>query len=133
MLQVDIKAPLKSAQDLRGRVEARVGPQLSRANTELQRMLKQLGADTRKAHTLAEIVNQIRVHNRSWKSLKLNLDAATYDTRKQISWNAHMMSAYAYLKAEQAFARDLKPKLDSYRASAEARLLSLLGRKDASN
>ena len=124
----ELKTQLKQVQAIREKVESRLQPQLSRASGELKKMLKQLGADVDQTHSLAEIVAQVRERNPSISKLMLNLDAATYDTRKQLSWNAHMLSAFAYNKAEQAYMQDLKPRLDNYRSRAESRIKNLVQR-----
>lgn len=127
MLQ-ELRTQFKQVQVLREKVESRLQPQLNRASGELKKMLKQLGADVDQTHSLAEIVAQVRERNPSISKLMLNLDAATYDTRKQLSWNAHMLSAFAYNKAEQAYTQDLKPRLDNYRSRAESRIRNLVQR-----
>ncbi len=129
----ELKSQLRQVSGLGEKFSARLQPQLNTASTELRKMLRQLGADLDKSHSLTEIVSQVREKNPSLSRLLLNLDAATYDTRKQLSWNAHMFSAFAYNKAEEAFARDLKPLLRSYRDTAQSRLRWLVGKAGASD
>lgn len=121
----ELKSQLKQVNALRERVETRLKPRLDRAGDELRKMLKQMGADVEQSHSLAEIVAQVRAKNPSFRQLMINLDAATYDTRMQVSWNAHMLSAFAFNKAEQTYAEDLKPLLNSYWSAAESRWTAL--------
>ena len=124
----ELKSQLKQVSAMRERVETRLKPRISRASDELKKMLKQMGADVEQSHSLADVVAQVRAKNPSFRQLMINLDAATYDTRKQVSWNAHMLSAFAFNKAEQAYAEDLKPLLNSYWSAAESRWKALAGK-----
>jgi len=124
----ELKSQLKQVSGFPGKVGARLQPQRDSISVELRKMLRQLGADLDKSQSLPEIVAQVREKNPSLSRLLLNLDAATYDTRKQLSWNAHMLSAFAYMKAEQAYVRDLRPLFQSYRDTAQWRLRWLAGK-----
>ncbi|WP_097461028.1 hypothetical protein [Mangrovitalea sediminis] len=125
MLQLKSQPSLRQVTDLRDKLETQFRPQIDRASKELRRMLKQLGADTEQTHSLSELVSQLRERNPSLKALLLNLDAATYDARKQLSWNAHMLSAYALTKVEETYEQNLKPRLVDYRRQAEDRVKAL--------
>lgn len=125
MLQLKSQPSLRQVTDLRDKLETQFRPQIDRASKELRRMLKQLGADTEQTHSLSELVSQLRERNPSLKALLLNLDAATYDARKQLSWNAHMLSAFALTKAEETYEQNLKPRLVDYRRQAEDRVKAL--------
>lgn len=125
MLQLKTQTPLRQVADLREKLGTQFKPQIDRASHELKRMLKQLGAETEQVHSLADLVTQLRQRNPSLKALLINIDAATYDARKQLSWNAHMFSAFALNKAEEAYQRELKPLLADYRKQAETRVKAI--------
>lgn len=122
MAQLKTQPPLRQVADLRDKLETQFRPQIDRASQELKRMLKQLGAETDQVHSLSDLVTQLRKRNPTLKALLINIDTATYDARKQLSWNVHMLSAFALNKAEEAYLRDLKPLLADYRKQAEARV-----------
>ncbi|MDX5299863.1 MAG: hypothetical protein LPK85_13055 [Gammaproteobacteria bacterium] len=126
MLQEQIKARLEAVNGLKNKVQARLNGPVSRVNEEVSRVLEQLGAKPEPQQSLADVVARIREKNPTLKQLMFNLDAATYDARKQLSWNAHMLSAFALNKAETAFRQDVKPRVDAYLDSAEDHLKALL-------
>jgi len=97
--------------------------QWQKANEELQRILKELGADNTEEQSLS---GMIREKNPSFRDLMLSVDAATYDARKKFSWNAHMTSAYVLNKVEASYTNDLKPMIENYRQQAYDRLQALI-------
>jgi len=56
--------------------------QWQKANEELQRILKELGADNTEEQSLSGMIRDIREKNPSFRDLMLSVDAATYDARK---------------------------------------------------
>ena len=100
--------------------------QWQKANEELQRILKELGADNTEEQSLSGMIRDIREKNPSFRDLMLSLDAATYDARKKFSWNAHMTSAYVLNKVEASYTNDLKPMIENYRQQAFDRLQALI-------
>ncbi|WP_369601837.1 hypothetical protein AAIA72_02275 [Hahella sp. SMD15-11] len=114
MLQDKLKAPVAQLNKVRDLVE-----------TEGKRVLKQLGADLDNAPTLADVVAQLREKNPDLKTLSYNLDAATYDLRERLKWNARMMAAYSQLQAEKAFEEKVKPQLQAYTEQLENQLRAL--------
>lgn len=125
MIQETIKTQMKQVQAFADKLQEQVRPQLEKANQEGKRVLKQLGAEVGESDSLSQIFAQIREHNPTLKQLIFNIDAATYDARKQLSWNANMMSAYAVMEAEKAYAKQVKPTLTRYAESVEAQIKQL--------
>lgn len=100
--------------------------QWQKANEELQRILKELGADNSQEQSITGMIRDIREKNPSFRDLMLSVDAATYDARKRFSWNAHMTSAYVLNKVEASYTNDLKPMIENYRQQAYERLQALI-------
>lgn len=96
-------------------LQSSLNSQWKKAAAEGKKILAELGAETTEEATLSDIVAQIRENNPSLRQLAINLDRATYDSRKKLEWNARMMSAYAKFRAEVEYQKNLKPRLDSYR------------------
>ena len=107
-----IKTQIKQLQD-------KFQPQIDKVSTESRTFLKNMGATVVEGKSLSEVVAQLREKNPSIKSFLYNLDAATYDLRKKIEWNANMIPAFAKFEAEKKFERKVKPVLDSYVEKAE--------------
>jgi len=126
MPQEQLKKSLQQVNEVKQKLQEQLNTQWSKASDELQRVLTELGAEPSDEKTLGEIVAEIRGKNPSFRQLMLSLDAATYDTRKKVSWDAHMISAYLWQKAETSYQRDLRPLVSNYRENAEARLQSLV-------
>lgn len=126
MVQEQLKKPLQQVNDIREKLQAQVNTRWGRANEELRRVLTELGAEPAEDQKLGDIIQQIREKNPSFRELMLSLDAATYDTRKKASWDAHMISAYLWQKAGDAYQNDLRPLVDNYREQAEGRLQDLI-------
>ncbi len=126
MIQEAFRTQIKQVQSVGEKIHSKLKPQLDKATKEGKKVLSQLGSDTTEEKTVAGVIAEIREHNPTLKRLILNLDSATYDTRKQLSWNAAMMSAYAKLQAEIKFNKDLKPAIDGYLSTVDEKLKSLL-------
>ncbi|UZE94763.1 hypothetical protein [Alkalimarinus alittae] len=126
MIQETFKTQLKQIQTVSEKVQSQLKPQLDKATKEGKKVLSQLGSNAIEEKTVAEVIAEIREHNPTLKRLILNLDSATYDTRKQLSWNATMMSAYAKLQAESKFNNDVKPVISDYLTSVDGKIKSLL-------
>lgn len=126
MVQEQLNRSLQQVNELKQKLQTQVNNQWSKANSEIRRVLKELGADVSEESNLGDIVSQIREQNPSFRELKLKLDAATYDVRQKARWDAHMISAYVWQKAETSYQRDLKPLVSNYREIAESRLQSLV-------
>jgi hypothetical protein len=112
MTTSSLKTQIKQLQD-------KFQPQIDKVNVEGRNFLKNMGATTIEGKSLSEIFAEIREKNPSVKSFLYNLDAATYDLRKKIEWNANMIPAFAKFEAEKKFERKVKPFLDSYLEKAE--------------
>ncbi len=126
MIQETFKSQLKQVQAISDKVQSTLKPQLDKATQEGKKVLSQLGATATEDKSISEVIAEIREHNPTLKSLILNLDTATYDARKQLSWNANMMSAYALFQAETKFEKEVKPAVEGYLSNAESKLKSLL-------
>lgn len=126
MIQETFKTQLKQIQSVSEKVQSQLKPQLDKATAEGKKVLSQLGSTETEEKSVAEIIAEIREHNPTLKRLILNLDSATYDARKQLSWNASMMSAYAKLQAEIKFNKDVKPAIEEYVATVDGKFKSLL-------
>lgn len=122
MIQETIKSQIKHVQELADKLQEQIKPQLEKANQEGKRVLQQLGAEVEENSSVSTVFSQIREHNPTLKQLFLNLDTATYDARKQLSWNANMMSAYALMEAEKAYDKQVKPVVNRYVENVEAQL-----------
>lgn len=112
--------------DLTRKLQEQTSQQWQKANAELQRVLRELGAQDAENESFPEMIRDIREKNSSFRELMLSLDAATYDTRKRLSWNAHMTSAYLMNQVEASYTNDLKPMVANYRQQASERLNALL-------
>lgn len=126
MIQDNIKTQLENLQNASKKVQSELTVQVKKAEEGGLRVLGEIaGGEINKGTPLSEVVAKIRANNPSLKKFLLNLDAATYDTRKQLAWNTNMMAAYAKFQAEQSIERDIKPTLDTYLAEAENKLKSV--------
>lgn len=115
----------KTMSDLTRRIQEQASQQWQKANEELQRVLRDLGARDAENESFQEMVRDIREKNPSFREFMFSLDAATYDTRKRLSWNAHMTSAYLMNRVEASYTNDLKPLVANYRQQANERLTAL--------
>ena len=112
--------------DLTRRIQKRTGQQWQKAAQEFQHVLRELGARDAENESFQDMIRDIREKNPSFRELMFSLDAATYDTRKRLSWNAHMTSAYIMNQVEASYTNDLKPMVADYRQQAAERLEALL-------
>lgn len=112
--------------DLTRRIQEQTGQQWQKATQEFQHVLRELGARDAENESFQEMIRDIREKNPSFRELMFSLDAATYDTRKRLSWNAHMTSAYIMKRVEDSYTNDLKPMVANYRQQASERLDALL-------
>ncbi|WP_250657878.1 hypothetical protein [Alkalimarinus coralli] len=126
MIQETFKSQIKQIQSVSEKVQSQLKPQLDKATKEGKKVLSQLGSTDTDNKSAAEIIAEIREHNPTLKRLILNLDTATYDARKQLSWNAAMMGSYAKLQAENKFNTDVKPAIDSYLSTVDSKVKELL-------
>ena len=126
MIQEAFKSQFKQAQAISEKVQSQLKPQFDKAAKEGKKVLSQLGATKTEEKSISEIIAEIREQNPTLKRLILSLDSATYDARKQLSWNASMMSAYAKFQAEIKFDKNVKPAVESYIATAENQFKTLL-------
>ncbi|MAR93006.1 MAG: hypothetical protein CML06_19335 [Pseudomonadales bacterium] len=123
MIQDKVKVQLDQLKKTADRLQAELSKGLDVARTEGQRMLKDLGVDTRQEPVnLQELVVELRKANPTLREFLRNLSVATYDARFRLNWNATMMSAYARQQAEKAYNRDLKPRLHEVRETVESQL-----------
>lgn len=125
MVQEKVKTQVKQVNELKQKLQDQASQQWSKASDELQRVLNELGVENAGEQSLREIVSDIREKNPSFRQLMLKLDAATYDARKRLSWNANMTTAYIRNKAEESYTNELRPLVSNYRKQAEERLQSL--------
>ena len=126
MIQEAFKSQLKQVQAIREKVQSQLKPQFDKAAKEGKKVLSQLGATKTEEKSVSEIITEIKEHNPTLKRLILNLDLATYDTRKQFTWNANMMSAYAKFQAEIKFEKNIKPAVEGYLSTAESQFKAFL-------
>ncbi len=120
MNQQSLKQRLESVQAASKRLEEQLRPGFDRASAELKKVLQDLGADLSEPRSMAEVVSQIRSRNPSLRAFALHLDAATYDLRKKLWWDANMMTAYVTDKAGKTYQADVRPMLAQARSRAEA-------------
>jgi len=126
MIQEAFKSQFKQVQAISEKVQSQLKPQLDKATKEGKKVLSQLGATKTEEKSVSEIIAEIREQNPTLKRLILSLDSATYDARKQLTWNASMMSAYAKFQAEIKFEKDVKPAVEGYLSTAESQFKTLL-------
>ena len=131
-MQEKIKQQLDQLQQIKAKFQTQVTNQLDRASVEGKKILAQLGVDTNeKELSVIRALTQLRENNSSLREFLNKLDTATYDTRKKLSWDAHSMSAYARLKAEETYLLEVKPKLMEYRTTAESQIKALKAKAEA--
>ncbi len=126
MIQEAFKSQFKQVQAISEKVQSQLKPQLDKAAKEGKKVLSQLGATKTEEKSISEIISEIREQNPTLKRLILSLDSATYDARKQLTWNASMMSAYAKFQAEIKFDKNVKPAVENYLSTAESQFKTLL-------
>jgi len=129
MIQEAFKSQFKQVQEISEKVQSQLKPQLDKAAKEGKKVLSQLGATKTEEKSISEIIAEIREQNPTLKRLILSLDSATYDARKQLTWNASMMSAYAKFQAEIKFEKlekKVKPAVEEYLSTAESQFKTLL-------
>jgi hypothetical protein len=126
VMHFNLKDSTEQMNAMKDRVARRVRARLNRAETEGKKVLNQLGAELdSKDPALSAVVARIRARNPNLKTFAKNLDVATYDLRGRLTWDLAMMSAYAKMKAEQAYAKDIKPRLSQVIAQLEDKLKTL--------
>ncbi|AZZ91510.1 hypothetical protein EUZ85_12510 [Hahella sp. KA22] len=112
---------------LKDQLQRQLQSGLSTVEQEGKKVLNQLGADLdNEDKSLKAVVTRIRAKNNTLKDFARNIDAATYDVRGRIRWNATMMSAYAKMQAEKAMDKEVKPRLETYKHNLESRIKDLL-------
>lgn len=112
------------------KVRKQLAARLKKAEAEGRKVLNGLGADlSAEDHSLSAVVARIRANNPDLRRLAYNLDAATYDLRGRLNWDLTMMSAYARLKAEEAYQREVKPRVEQAVAEAETRIRALIEKR----
>lgn len=126
MMQESFKNSLEAVNSARAQLKQKLRPQLDRASAELKKVLKEMGADVSEPSSMATIVKDIRSRNPTFRSLVTRFDVATYDLRKQLWWNANMMTAYVTDKAEQTYTVEVKPKIEQARTRTEAQARRLM-------
>jgi hypothetical protein len=126
MIQENVKAQLENIQNAGKKIQAEVSGKVKQAETEGRKLLEKIaGSEIQPETKLSDVVTKIRENNPTFRQLLLNVDAATYDARESLKWNASMMTAYAKLQAEKSIDRDVKPAIESYVAAAEKKLQAL--------
>ncbi|MCG8614025.1 MAG: hypothetical protein MI864_26225 [Pseudomonadales bacterium] len=126
MIQETLKNQLNALQEMGGKLQSEVAKGTEIFTEEGYRILSELtGTKISASEDLQGLYDKIKGNNPSLKRLLLNLDVATYDTRKKLRWNATMMAAYGKNQAEKAYENDLKPKLNSYVDMAETQFKAL--------
>ena len=123
MVPEKIRSQLDQLSTIKDGLQSQLNKGLLSAELEGKKVLKQLGADLDTTDLkVAEVVAAIRENNPSLKDFALNVDAATYDFRYRLNWNARMMSAYAKMQAGKTIEKEIKPKLEGYYQQAESAL-----------
>ncbi|PID44733.1 MAG: hypothetical protein CSB48_01005 [Proteobacteria bacterium] len=115
MIQDTLKTQFSNLQKVSGQVQSTIEKQLDKASEEGYRVLSDVaGEKVDSGVRLADIFAKIKANNPSFRRLMLNVDSATYDTRKTMEWNVAMMAAYAKMQAEKAVEKEIAPKLKVY-------------------
>lgn len=121
MIQDTLKQRINKTRDAKTRLEKQFRPRVSDLSRALRKLVSELGADMSEPRPLSDIVADIRRSNPTLRDFNRRLDLATYDLRKKLWWDAHMMTAYATDRAERTYRVEIKPRLDQARSHADAR------------
>jgi gas vesicle protein len=119
-----LNSQLEQAKTAQTKIQSVLNEQFEKAGVEVRKILKDLGVSVEgdSPITLKEALAEIKQNNASIRELVTNIDIATYDVRNRFSWNAHMLSALAELKALQAVEQaveNAKPKLSACKEQVE--------------
>ncbi len=126
MMQESLKNSLDAVNSARQQLAQKLRPQLDKASAELKKVLKEMGADVSEPSSMTTILKDIRSRNPTFRALVTRFDVATYDLRKQLWWNANMMTAYITDKAEQTYTVDVKSKIEQARTYTETQARRLM-------
>ena len=114
-MQVNLKSSTEQLNTIKERVAKQFQVQWNKAEAQGRKVLNELGADLmQKTNPCHLSVCPHSCQNPTLKVLATNLDVATYDLRGRLTWDLNMMSAYAKMRAEQTFERDIKPRITEY-------------------
>ena len=119
-----VNSQLEQAKNTQVKIQSVVNEQFEKASGEVRKILKEMGATVVAGERLnvSNAFTEIKNNTDSVRQLVNNLDVATYDLRNRFAWNAHMLSAFAELKAVRAIEKaieDSKPKINAYRNQVE--------------
>ncbi|PIE42969.1 MAG: hypothetical protein CSA50_07555 [Gammaproteobacteria bacterium] len=115
MIQDTLKTQISNLKKVGEQIQSTIEEQLDKASEEGYKVLSGVaGEKVDSGVKLADIFAKIKANNPSFKRLLLNVDSATYDTRKSVEWNMAMMAAYAKVQAEKAVEKEIAPKLKVY-------------------
>jgi uncharacterized protein YyaL (SSP411 family) len=123
-IQKTLNNQLEQAKTAQSKIQTVLNEQFEKAGVEVRKILKDLGVtvETDAPITLKNALVEIKQNNNSVRELITNIDIATYDVRNRVSWNAHMLSALAELKAIKAVEQAVetaKPKVAAYKEQVE--------------
>ena len=123
-IQKTLNSQLEQAKTAQTKIQAVLNDQFEKAGVEVRKILKDLGVNVESDApiTLKDALVDIKQNTGSVRELVNNIDIATYDIRNRFSWNAHMLSALAELKAIKAVEQAVetaKPKLNAYKEQVE--------------
>lgn len=125
-MQVNLKSSTEQLNAIKERVARQFQVQWNKAEAQGRKVLNELGADLNaEDKSLSSVVARIRAKNPTLKVLATNLDVATYDLRGRLTWDLNMMSAYAKMRAEQTFERDIKPRITEYLGQVEDKIKAM--------
>lgn len=119
-----ISTQLEQAKNTQEKLQTIVNVQFEKAGEEVRKILKDMGANVVAGEpvNVSTALTEIKNNAGSIREFVNNIDIATYDIRNRFSWNAHMLSAFAELKAVKAVEQaieEAKPKINAYRDQVE--------------
>ena len=123
MIQDKVKTQIETLKKQSEKLQSELNKRVESAKVESQRILGELGVTTQiNQLSLSELVTELRAANPTVKDFIRKLDVATYDNRFRLQWDSTMMSAYTKQLAENAYIKDLKPRLEEVRATVAGQL-----------
>ena len=123
-VQKTLNSQLEQAKSAQAKIQSVMNSQFDKAGVEVRKILKDMGANVNADAPLniKDAIIEIKQNTSSVRQLVTNIDIATYDVRNRFSWNAHMLSALADLKAVKAVEQAVestKPKIAAYKGQVE--------------
>lgn len=124
-VQKTLNNQLEQAKSAQAKIQSVMNSQFDKAGLEVRKILKDMGANVvdNEPVKIKDALFEIKQNTSSVRQLVNNIDIATYDVRNRVSWNAHMLSALAELKAVKAVEQaveNTKPKLAACKGQVES-------------